>query len=174
MVWWYDGLHMQLPYRKPGKYAQAPSDHLMTEEKLNELKGELFRLKEKRPKAAAEVARLAELGDFSENVEYQMAKGRLRGINNAMLKLEYEINHAEIIALKKKSGFVNIGSTVTIEGPTGQKTYQILGSSETNPAKGIISHTSPLGEALLGRRTGDHLVIKRANGETAYTIIRIG
>lgn len=163
---------MQLPYRKPGKYAQTPFDHLMTKKKLNELKGDLLRLKEKRPKAAAEVARLAELGDFSENVEYQQAKGRLRGINNAMLKLEYQINHAEIIT-PKKSGVVDMGSMVTVESDGKLKTLQILGSSETNPTKGVISHASPIGAALMGKAVGETIHLSILGMQKIYTIMRI-
>lgn len=144
----------------------------MTKKKFHELERELVRLKEKRPKAAAEVAHLAELGDFSENVEYQLAKGRLRGINHAMLKLEYQINHAEIIA-PKKGGEVTIGSTVTIEREGKQKTYQILGSSETNPSKGIISYTSPIGAALLGKTIGDTVRLVTGGTEKISTIVRI-
>lgn len=163
---------MQLPYRKPGKYSQTENDPVMTEEKFRELEGELLRLKIKRPKAAAEVARLAELGDFSENVEYQLAKGRLRGINNAILKLEYQINHAEIIA-PKKAGSVLIGSTITVESDGKQRTFQILGSSETNPAHGIISYTSPIGEALMGRAVGETIRLVVGGREKIYTIVRI-
>lgn len=163
---------MQIPYRKPGKYSQTKHDPLMTEDKFRELKRDLLRLKEKRPKAAAEVARLAELGDFSENVEYQLAKGRLRGINDAILKIDYQINHAEIIA-PKKGGAVAIGSTVTIENEGKQKTYQILGSSETNPTRGIISHTSPIGAVLLGKSVGDTVGILIAEKKIEYTIITI-
>lgn len=164
---------MQLPYRKPGKYAQTQNDPLMTKEKFRELERELARLKEKQPKAATEVARLAELGDFSENVEYQLAKGRLRGINNAMLKLEYQINHAEIIA-PKKGGAVSIGSTVTIESGGKTKTYQILGSSETDPGKGVISYTSPLGTAVMGKQVGEVVrVSRKGKSEVTYTIVGI-
>lgn len=163
---------MQLPYRKPGKYSQTQNDPLMTKKKIRELEYELARLKEKQPKAAAEVARLAELGDFSENVEYQLAKGRLRGINNAILKLEYQINHAEIIA-PKKGGTVDIGSTVTIESDGKTKSYQILGSSETNPARGIISHASPIGAALLGKAVGDTVRLVIHGSEKTSTIVHI-
>lgn len=149
--------HMQLPKRKPGKYAHALQDPLMTRHMVEKLERDLLRLKKKQPEAAKEVSRLAEMGDFSENVEYQLAKGRLRGINNAILKLEHQLRHAEIIeAPAAKSNTVQVGHTVTVHDETGkQRSYTILGSTETNPQKGIISHTSPLGAALLGHCLGD-------------------
>lgn len=151
---------MQLPKRKPGKYSQIAPDHVMTQTKYEELERELEILKKKRSPAAKEVTRLAELGDFSENVEYQLAKGRLRGINSAILRLEYRINHADII--KQSNGSkIQIGSTVTIKTPKNKKTFTILGASETDPSKGIISHLSPLGSALLGHHAGDVIRVEK-------------
>lgn len=163
---------MQLPKRKPGKYTNLPNDPLMTGHKFAELKKDLEKLLAKRPKAASEVARLAELGDFSENVEYQMAKGRLRGINNAILKLERQIADANIIA-PPDAEQVHVGSTVTVEVNGKEKTYTILGSSETDPTKGIISHTSPIGAALLGKKKGDTINVTIREGTVEYTILDI-
>lgn len=159
--------------RKPKKPSQAATDPLITEAKFAELKKKLEKLQHTRPHAAAEVARLAELGDFSENVEYQLAKGRLRGINNAILKTENELNRAVIITPKKQTDTIQIGHTVTIETDGKEKTYQILGSSETNPGKGIISYNSPMGEALLGHCVGDVVAVKIASTERMYTIRKI-
>lgn len=148
-------------------------DPLMTEAKFNELKRELEKLKNRRPQAAAEVARLAELGDFSENAEYQLAKGRLRGTNNAILRLENELSQAVIIKSSGQTDTMQLGSTVTVESEGEQKTYQILGSAETNPEQGIISHNSPIGAALMGRRVGEEIRVKFANREGVYKVIRI-
>jgi transcription elongation factor GreA len=164
---------MQLPKRKPGKYAHTKHDPLITQGTLDALEKKLTMLKNKRPKAAAEVARLAELGDFSENVEYQMAKGRLRGINSRILKLEYEINHAEIIEPNKHSDTAEIGHRVTVSSDGVEKTYHILGSTETNPTQGIISHNSPLGGALLGKTVGSTFQIEIGGKKKEYTIIAI-
>jgi len=160
---------MQIPFRKPGKYSQIKSDPLMTQAKIDELKRKLEKLLADRPRAAKEVARLAELGDFSENVEYQLAKGRLRGINDRIFRLEREINDAEIIKPSKNTGTVQIGSVVTVECAGKEKTYQILGSSETKPEKGIISYTSPIGSALMRKRVGESVVVN----EKKYNILKI-
>lgn len=145
---------MQLPKRKPGKYAFQKNDPMMSQAKFDELEKKYDRLKKKRPQVAMEVARLAELGDFSENVEYQLAKRRLRGINNALLRIEYQINQAVIIKPKQNNS-IEIGHQVTVNMAGKEKTYQIMGSAETDPTKGIISHNSPIGSALLGAKIGD-------------------
>ena len=164
---------MQLPYRKPGKYSQVPTDTLMTEGKFQDLKKKLEKLKASQPQAAKDVARLAEMGDFSENVEYQLAKGRLRSLNERILRLEYELEHAQIIEPSKQKNIVELGHTVTLYNAQGQKTFQILGSSETNPSKGVISHSSPIGSALLGHRLGEKIKIKIGPKEVVYEIVNI-
>ncbi len=166
---------MQLPKRKPGKYANLPLDPFITQQKFDELSSKLNTLiTHSRPTAASEVSRLAELGDFSENVEYQLAKGKLRGINSAILKIEYQLNHAQIITpTKGKNPTIQIGSTVIINSEGKEKTYQILGRTETNPDKGIISYTSPIGAALLGHRAGDSVEIVLPNKTMVCTIVRV-
>ena len=165
---------MQVPYRKPGKYSQMKSDPLLTEGKILELTDKLDRLKNiSRPRAAEEVKRLAELGDFSENVEYQLAKGKLRGINDNITKIENQLKNAVVIPSQKNTGTIELGHTVTIESGSSVKIFQILGSVETNPNKGIISHNSPIGAALMGKKIGEEIKIKIGNKEVAYKILKI-
>ncbi|MEK7625513.1 MAG: GreA/GreB family elongation factor [Patescibacteria group bacterium] len=164
---------MQIPYRKPGKFSQMKTDPLITKEKFAELEKELAHLKKIQPAAAAEVSQLAELGDFSENVEYQLAKGRLRGIIGAITKLNSQLNHAEIIQPDKNSNTVQLGNKVTIARGKAAKTFLILGSEESDPKNNIISHNSPLGVALMGRRSGDNVLVKLVTGEVEYKIIKI-
>lgn len=145
---------MRIPTRKPGKYADLHRDPHMTQPKFDELTAQLARLLRARPGAANEVKRLAEMGDFSENAAYQMAKGRLRGLNQRIMEIEDHLKHAEII-YPVTSGIIQLGSTVTIAQAGKQQTFKILGPTETNPSQGIISHKSPLGAALIGRNAGD-------------------
>ena len=151
---------MQLPKRKLGKYTKLPTDHVMSKKKYRELECELEKLKQKQPYASQEVSRLAELGDFSENVEYQLAKRRLRGILSGILKLNYRINHAEIVEAGNNN-IVELGSIVTIKTDKGKREYTILGASEADPENGIISHQSPLGAGLLGHCVGDVIEIDK-------------
>ena len=164
---------MQVPHRKAGQFSNIKADPFLTEEKLLELKNKLDHLKKvSRPRSMAEVARLAELGDFSENVAYQMAKGQLRGINDAIENLEDQINKAVVIK-PQRADRVELGHKVTISSEGEEKTYQILGSSETSPGQGIISHNSPIGSALMGRRVGEIVKIKLKDKEVEYKISKI-
>lgn len=164
---------MQTPKRKPGKYAGLKPDPNITEEKYKSLKAKLDRLKKAQPHAISEVKRLALMGDFSENVAYQMAKGRLRGINQGILDIEDHLKRSEIIKKPKNKDVVQLGHEVTVEFQGNEKTYLILGSSEVNPGKNVISNNSPLGAALFGKKLGDIVSVKTPKGEMKYEIIKI-
>lgn len=164
---------MRLPIRKPGKYSQVKPDFHLTQEKFNEMQTQLDKLKAQQPGAIAEVRRLAELGDFSENAAYQMAKGRLRSINNKVEDLANRLNLAVIIKFNDDISYVGLGHKVKIEVNGDQKVYTILGSSETDPAQNVISHNSPLGQALLGKKVGETAVVKTKNGDQEFKILDI-
>lgn len=165
--------HMRVPIRKSEKYTHLPVDPHMTREKFDALTAKLARMEKSRPALAKDVQRFAENGDFSENAEYQIAKGKLRGLNRRIDETRDLINRAVIIEPGKNTGTVELGSTVTVQTGAEEKTYTILGSSETNPAKGIISHNSPIGKALIGKRAGESVAVRAGGKETAYTILAV-
>lgn len=164
---------MQVPHRKAGKFTHLVPDPLITQAKFEELNQKLERLKNARPRAAAEVARLAELGDFSENVEYQLAKGKLRGINQGIFELEKQLTVARVFKPTANTETVQLGHTVTVETDGVQKKFLILGSTETKPGQGVISHNSPLGSALIGKRSGESVTITLPTKRVTYTIVTI-
>jgi len=163
---------MRVPTRKSEKDNIKPVDLHITKKKYDELLAKVARIKKARPRLAEEVKRLAEMGDFSENAAYQIAKGKLRGLNYHLSEAEYVLNHAIIIA-PKNNNQVELGHSVTVEINGRKKTFQILGSSETDPTSGVISHNSPIGSALLGRRVGETVKIKLKEREVEYKIIKI-
>lgn len=83
--------------------------------------------------------------------------------------MEDQIKKAEIIEINDDISLVHIGHTVKLLTMNEHKTYTILGGSESNPSRGIISHLSPLGAALLGRKKGDRILIK----DKEYKILEI-
>ena len=164
---------MQVPIRKPGKYTHQKPDPHLTQAKFEELKAKLERLKNYgQPRAADELRRLAEMGDRSDNFAYSLAKGRLRGINQRILDIEDHLKRAIIIG-SNRSGLVQLGSIVTVETGGKQKTYQILGSSETDPTRGVISHHSPIGAALMHGSVGESVAAIINGRKIVYQIIRI-
>ena len=164
---------MQLPIRKPGKYTHLRPDQHLTQAKFNELKDKLERFKFNRPRLAEEVKKYASDGDFSENAAYQIAKGKLRSLNQKILEIADHLKRAVIIKPNKNSSLVQLGSSVTVITAGQEKTYLILGSSETNPKRGIISSRSPIGAGLIGKKIHDRIKIKLADKEVEYEIIKI-
>lgn len=165
---------MRVPIRKSEKYTTLKTDPHITQAKFNELKIKLDRLVNiNRPKEAEEVKRLALMGDFSENAAYQIAKGRLRGINQRILDISNLLGSSEIIQADENNEYVQIGNFITLLRDNKEKVYQILGSEETNPGAGIISHSSPLGSALMGKKVGDIIKVVLPEKVIEYKIIKI-
>lgn len=135
------------------------------------------RLKKRLPALAEETARTAAYGDRSDNAEYKQAKGALRYTQHEVYRLEDQLKRAVAIpAGKNAEGTVQLGSVVVLaatDGVGAQKTYEILGPDETDPAKGRISSQSPLGAALMNHVVGDIVTVKTANGSREYRIAEI-
>lgn len=167
---------MRLPTRRSEKDRQlrAETDHYLTPEAITRFTAELADLtKRQRPEAADEVFRTGQMGDLSENAAYQFAKMNLRRINARILSLGDRLKHAVPIARGSQDGKIRVGSTVTLETHGQELTYEILGSNESNPARGRISHNSPLGKLLLGHRAGDSVTLSLPQAETVYRIVEV-
>lgn len=164
---------MRVPYRKPGKYAQSPSCFKITAGKYRQLQNELKKMTSARPRVIAEMQKHAADGDFSENAPYQIAKGQLRGLNRKIEETQNILKKAEIIMIDGSVMTVALGHFVTVKTGTTTKTYQILGSLETDPARGIISHDSPVGSALLGHASGETVKIKLGDRTIECQILAI-
>lgn len=167
---------MRLPNRKPGKYTFPNFDPHMTRGTYDALREKLRHIKHVRlPAAIKETRHHGENGDFSENAEYQIAKGRLRGLLRAVDELSYQINHAEIIDAPQQTHTVNIGHTVTLLllGANKHIAFKILGPTEADPAHNVISYKSPLGQALIGHAVGDTISLHLKDKTVEYTIEHI-
>jgi len=165
--------NMQIPYRKSDKVPRNKVDAKITLAKYEELKRNLDYFKnDLRPLLMAEVKELSTTGDYSENAGYQSAKFRLRQINDKINKIEDILARSEIIR-PNQNNKIEIGNTVDIEIDGVMKKYQILGSLETNPSKGLISYNSPLGSLLLNKKIGDIVELKNNNKIKKYLIKNI-
>lgn len=168
---------MRLPLRKHErlKIHKDEGSLYLTKDGLEKLKHTLVDLqKVQLPQAIEDVKRTAEFGDFSENAEYQEAKGRLRRIHARIFSITEDLKRVSIITQNAHAlGQVQMGSTVVLETNGMQKTYQIVGPHEANPVKGRVSHVSPLGSALVGKKIGESVSIKTTQGEVMYQIVSI-
>ena len=166
---------MQVPKRKPGKYAPGPADYHLTHEAIRKLKEELERLETHvRPKAVEELRRTREMGDLSENFAYTAAKGKLLGLDTRVLEIKERLKNAIPIAHgAARDGSARIGATVTVEVNGKRKVYDIVGSQESDPGAGSISYLSPLGAALMGRKAGEAVFIDANGKRVEYRIIEV-
>jgi transcription elongation factor GreA len=166
---------MRLPIRKSErlKIHQDEGPLHITPVGLQKIKDELADIKSRQlPQAIEDVKRTAEFGDFSENAEYQEAKGRMRRLHNRVMKLEEQIKRSVLIE-KSQVQTVQLGSTVVVEVEKNKKTFEIVGQHEANPVHGRISNVSPLGSALMNKTVGDAVTVKTLQGDVIYTISKI-
>lgn len=129
-----------------------------------------------RPTVIKAIAAAREHGDLSENAEYHAARENQSFIEGRILELEDHASRIQIIdvsALKGKA--VKFGATVTVadEETDEEKTYQLVGEYEADPAEGRISITSPIARALIGRTVGDSVEVVTPGGQKDYELIKV-
>lgn len=145
-----------------------------TADGLSEIQSELAELKGAKLTAAIDrVARARDFGDLSENAEYHAAKEELAFIEGRIEELEDIVNRAQVVNGKQQSDAVNIGCKVTVAVDGKSNTYEIVGEWEADPLKKKISHTSPLGQALVGKKKGERVEFEAPAGKVVYHIKKI-
>lgn len=147
----------------------------LTQEGYQSIWEELETLKNKtRPKVVERLALARSQGDLSENAEYAAARDDLAFVDGRIEELEEIIRHASLV--KQNNGpkeIVGLGCKVTVKGENGENVYHIVGEWEANPAQKKVSHTSPLGQALLGRKVGDEVEFEAPAGKVVFSIVKI-
>ncbi len=169
---------MQIPQRRAQKlrtHAMSDKVNYVTSEGLEKLKAELTELKTVKQRELAERLDAArQLGDLSENAEYQEAKLQLGQVQSRILQIGELLKNVSVIGEEKgQKGMVVIGSTVTVDVSGKQKEYQIVGSNEADPTAGRISNESPLGSAFLDHAEGDTVTVTTPGGTTNYRIVKV-
>lgn len=147
----------------------------LTTEGLNDLKRELDELKnEKRPRAVEWLASARSLGDLAENNEYTQAKETLTLMDGRIDQLEEVIASAVIIDKKKANGqTIGLGTLVTVELDDQEIVFYLVGEWEADPSSQKISHKSPLGQKLMGKKPGDEVEVEAPVGKLIYKIVKI-
>jgi transcription elongation factor GreB len=148
----------------------------ITPEGARRLSEELVRLRDvERRKTVKEVTEAAAHGDRSENAEYIYGKRRLREIDRRLNFLAKRLDKAVVVDPKEQRGDkIFFGATVELEDEAGARSvYVIVGEDEIDTAGGRISWRSPVGRALLGKRAGEVVVVRRPAGETELEILAV-
>lgn len=146
----------------------------LTKDGHQELVEELEQLqKVKRPAAVVRVQTAREFGDLSENAEYHAAREELNFIDGRIDELEDILSRSKVVVVKKTNSIVGIGCKVTVGLNGSTHIFHVVGEWEANPAEKKISHDSPLGKALLGKKVGDKIEVEAPAGIITYTIKKI-
>jgi transcription elongation factor GreA len=142
------------------------------------LKAELHRLKTvERPRIIQAIAEARALGDLSENAEYHAAKEQQSFTEGRIAEIEGKLSSAQIIDPRtvNAEGRVVFGATVDLsDEDTGKEvTYQIVGDDEADIAQGMISISSPIARALIGKESGDSVEVRVPDGTRRYEILDV-
>lgn len=147
----------------------------LTRDGLERLNKEFEGLSTVGRKGVADLIKQAkEYGDLSENSEYADAKDKQAFIEGRISELEHLLKNAELIDDSHAGcGVINVGCTVNVEVEDGEMKYKIVGSYEADPEKGWISNESPLGQALLGKKSGEEVEVIAPAGTIKYKVKKI-
>jgi transcription elongation factor GreA len=150
----------------------VPTNHIVDglKEKLASLEREL------KVEIPERIRQARELGDLRESGEYETAKDRQGFLHARIAFLQQRIAELSNIDLSQvPRDRVAFGATVhLVDEETGEeKAYRLVASEEVDAERGWISPGSPVGQALIGRREGDPVVIRTPNGTRRYEVVRV-
>jgi transcription elongation factor GreA len=150
--------------------------HYLTVEGEKRLRAELEELKGPARNALAKRLRSAiQMGDLTENADYIKAKEDQGFLEGRIRELEYILSKATIVQ-ENGDGYesVEVGATVKVqEDNFPPEVYYIVGSKEADPKNGRISNESPIGKAMMGKKTGDVVLVETPAGELYLKILEI-
>jgi transcription elongation factor GreB len=161
---------------RPQGAGAGPRKSYITPDGAKKLRSELEQLwTVERPRVTQEVADAAAQGDRSENAEYIYGKRRLREIDRRVRFLSKRLDELTIVTEPPTDpNRCFFGAWVTLEDDDGATvTYRIVGPDESDVDKGWISMDAPVAKALLGKRDGDEVTVRRPKGDITYTIVGI-
>ncbi len=152
------------------------SDVLLTAQGQMDLQKELDEMKKvKLPAVMDRIAKAREEGDLSENSAYQFGKQEQEFLEGRIDELEDVLKNATLVQTGNKTGTkaVDIGCKVTVSINGKKHLFTVVGDWEANPAEKKISGSSPLGQALMGKKVGDKTEVSAPAGKVVYTVVEI-
>jgi transcription elongation factor GreA len=148
--------------------------HYLTVEGQAKLLRELEELKEKRKATTLRIEEAIKMGDLSENAEYSDAKEEQAFVEGRINEIETILKSSEIIKKKRKaSDIVVMGSKLSVKADKVMREFTIVGTEESDPGAGMISHESPLGKSFLGHKKGDKVSVDTPRGKMEYLIAEV-
>ncbi|MBI3361616.1 MAG: transcription elongation factor GreA [Chloroflexi bacterium] len=147
----------------------------LTSDGAKKLKHELEHLTTvKRTELAARLRDAIKMGDLSENADYISAKEEQAFLEGKIMELQETLRRATVVAEGSGNDAVGIGQRVTVvETGADPETFILVGAKEANPREGKISHESPIGKVLMGKRVGDTAEAETPGGTIVFKVLKI-
>ena len=146
----------------------------LSAEALEQMKIELeHRKKIIRREISEKILHAKEMGDLSENFEYQTAKEEQSLNETRIMEIESMLHDVVLVKNSQGASSIALGTKFIVETEGKKKTYSLVGSNEANPLEGKISNESPIGIAFLGHKTGDNVEFEAPSGTIKYKIVEI-
>lgn len=135
----------------------------LTQAGVDELKKEHSGLVAQRAEVAERIKQARELGDLSENAEYQSAREEQDRLESRISEVAQVLRNVQIIKKPKSHNSIALGSNVEVKIDNGKtQKFQVVGTMEADPLSGKISDESPLGKLLIGKKIGDKVALKNS------------
>ena len=146
---------------------------LVTKEGLKKLKEEYKELVEvKRIEVANRIKAARDNGDISENSEYDAARQEQGFVEGRIEEIEEILKNSKVSEVADRSK-VYVGAKVQVHVEGSKEEFYIVGAPEANPKEKKISHESPLGAALMGKKVGEKVEVEAPMGKLVYTVLHI-
>jgi len=150
------------------------SDQIITKEGYEKMEKEIeYLIAVKRKGIAERIQKAKEMGDLSENAEYQEAKDEQAYNEGKIIELKATLKNLTIVENDRGKEEVGMGSEITVKAGDKEKQFTIVSFNEVDPLAGKISNESPLGRAFLGKKKGDKVIVETPKGEKEYEILSI-
>lgn len=153
-------------------FMKKPIEIKVTKEGFQKFKDEIAKLEERRPGVVVRMSAAREQGDLSENAGYHAAKEELGNIDRRLRELKIFVRFADIID-SSGSGIVGLGSKVIVDDGSGEREFMIVGKTEANPMEAKMSDASPIGKALMGKKSGDLVEVEIPDGKANFKIVSV-
>lgn len=146
----------------------------ITQQGLDSLKIELEELlNTKRPQLVERLERARGEGDLSENADYINGKEELEFLDGRIDELKHVVENADVVVDSNGNKSISLGNSVVVRINGAEHEFYIVGNWEANPAEKKISHESPLGQQLIGRKVGESVEVEAPAGKIVYEIVDI-
>jgi transcription elongation factor GreA len=146
----------------------------LTKTGFEKLKQELEELKTKtREQVLKRLNQARSMGDLSENSAYSSAKEELNLVEGRIAELEEILKNAKIVEEVQDKTTVQLGSSVVVEINGKKEKFEIVGEFEADPLNKKLSHTSPIGKALFGKKIGEWVEVEVPAGKIRYKVVEI-